>query len=125
MTNVTEQHESLWRLAAAPAVWAAHLLLSYITVAVGCAKFTAPFESFFAIRFALGGYTLLALGLLAWFGWRAWQRHPRGASRLPHGEDSASSRYRFLGFTTLLLCGLSAIAVLFQSLPAVLIGSCQ
>ncbi len=125
MTNVTEKQESLWRLVAAPAVWAAHLVLSYATAAIWCAKFTERSESFSDVRLAIGAYTLVALVLLTWFGWRGWQRHPRGPSRLPHDEDSATSRYRFLGFATLLLCGLSAVAVLLQSLPAVLIGSCQ
>jgi hypothetical protein len=125
MTNVTEKQESLWRLVAAPAVWAAHLLLSYVTAAIWCSKFTSHSGNFSSVRTAIGVYTLVALSLIAWVGWRGWQRHAHGASSLPHNADSASSRYRFLGFATLLLSGLSAVAVLLQLLPALFIGSCQ
>lgn len=125
MTNVSEKQESLWRLVAAPALWAAHLLSSYATVAIWCAKFTPDFGSFSNVRAAIGVYTVVALSLIGRVGWRGWQRHTEGASSLPHEEDSPSSRHRFLGFATLLLAGLSAVAVLLQALPALFIGSCQ
>ena len=37
-THLPEEKESLWVLTAAPTIWAVHLLLSYITAAVWCAK---------------------------------------------------------------------------------------
>lgn len=124
-TDVTEKQQSLWRLVAAPALWAAHFMLCYITASVWCAKFTPGSGSFVTVRTAIFAYTVAALLLIARVAWSGWQRHTLGNTPPPHDADSAPSRHRFLGFATLLLSGLSAIAVVFQTLPALFIGSCQ
>lgn len=121
----SEKKESLWMLAAAPLVWAAHLLLSYCTAAIWCAKFVGPSGSLAAVQLAIGLYTLVGLVGIALIGWRAWRRHSYADSKLPHDADSPADRHRFLGFIGLLLSGLSALAVVYQALAAVFIGSCQ
>jgi hypothetical protein len=71
-------------------------------------------------------YTLLAivgLGLLAQRGWRRHRAH-RGTPSA-HARDTAEGRHRFLGFALLLLAGLSAVAVLYAALAALLIESCR
>ena len=114
-----------WRLVAGPTVWAAHFLLSYVTAAVWCAKAGVPATSLGAARVALAGYTVVALAVIAGFGWRGWRQHRQGDARLPHDAASAADRQRFLGFATLLLCGLGFVAVLYSALAIGVIGTCR
>lgn len=123
-TNLPEKKESLWMLAASPLIWAAHLLLSYCTAAIWCAKFVGPSGSLRAVQIAIALYTLTGLVGIAVLGWRGWRRHNYADAILPHDFDSPADRHRFLGFASLLLAGLSAVAVLYQALAAVFIGSC-
>jgi len=123
--RIAEQNESLWRLTAAPLVWAAHLLLSYCTAAIWCAKVAARGESLGMARLAIGGYSAVALAAILVIGWRGYKRHTFAGSTLPHDFDSPEDRHRFLGFATLLLSGVSAVAVIYQALAAALIGSCR
>lgn len=123
--DLSEKKESLWALAAAPLIWAGHLLFSYCTAAIWCAKFAAPGGSLGAVRIAIALFTLIGLVGIALVGWRGWKRHSHGDSRLPHDFDSPEDRHRFLGFATLLLAGLSGVAVLYQALTVVFIGSCR
>lgn len=120
-SRVDESRESLWRLVAAPLVWAAHLLASYGTAAIACEKL-GVLE---ATRWAIGAFTALALALIAVFGVQAYRRHRYGDANGPHDFDSPQDRHRFLGFATLLLAGLSGVAVVFQALPALIFGSCR
>jgi hypothetical protein len=120
-----EEDESLWRLAASPLAWAAHLLLSYCTAAIWCEKVAGRTGSLASARVAIAAYTVIALVVIVVIGWRGYKRHTFGDSSLPHDFDSPDDRHRFLGFATLLLSGLSAVAVLYQALAAVIIGSCR
>lgn len=123
--DLSEKKESLWMLAAAPLIWAGHLLSSYCTAAIWCAKFAGPEGSLAGVRLAIALYTLVGLTAIALIGWRGWKRHRFGDSPLPHDFDSPGDRHRFLGFATVLLAGLSGVAVLYQALAAVFIGSCR
>jgi hypothetical protein len=117
-----EKGESLWLLAAGPLAWAAHFLLSYGTAAIWHAK-AAPGSPGVPVQAAIGVYTVLALGAIAVVAWRGWRRHRLGGSAPPHDDDSPAGRHRFLGHAALLLAGMSAIAVLYAQLAAVLAGS--
>jgi hypothetical protein len=125
VSDLPESRESLWTLAASPLAWAAHFLLSYVTAAVWCAKFAKPGDSLSGVRVAIGVYTVLALAVIAVVGARGWRRHRHGHAPLPHDADTPEDRHRFLGFATVLLSGLSAVAVLYASLAAVFIGDCR
>ena len=114
----------LWRLVAGPVVWALHFLASYVTAAVWCAR-VAPAAPLGPARIALFGYTAVALAVIAWSGWRAWQRHRAGRQAPPHDDATVGDRHRFLGQATALLCGLSFVAVVYTALGAVVIGSCR
>ena len=120
-----EAEESLGTLAASPLIWAAHLLLSYGTGAVWCAKVAGPGGSLRSVQAAIAVYTLASLAGIALIGRRGWRRHRFGDSALPHDFDSPADRHRFLGFATVLLSGLSAVAVLYQALATAFIGSCR
>jgi hypothetical protein len=124
-SDLPEMRESLWMLAASPMVWAAHFLLSYVTASVWCAKFAEPGDSLSGVRTAIGVYTVLALAAIAAVGWRGLRRHRHGHAEVPHDADTPEDRHRFLGFATLLLSGLSAVAVLYASLVVVFIADCR
>lgn len=117
---------SLWLLTIAPTIWAAHLLLSYITAAVWCAKFAGADGSLGGVRTAVAWYTTVALAGIAFVGWEGFRRHSYGgAEATTHDLDSAEDRHRFLGFATLLLSGLSAVAVLYAALAAMYFDTCR
>ena len=119
------RRESLWVLIAGPIIWSVHFLACYLTAAIWCAKLAAPDGAVGPVRWAVAGYTAAALvGIgLSFFG--ALKRHRYGTATVPHDYDSAADRHRFLGFATLLLAGLSAVAVLYVGLVVVFIGSCR
>ena len=120
-----ESRASLWGLIAGPLIWAVHFLLSYVTVAIWCAKATAVAASLGGARTALAVYTGVALAAIVAFGWHAWRRHRWGEAELPHDAACAGDRHRFLGFAGFLLCVLSAIAVLYTALAIAAIGTCR
>lgn len=125
MSTKPEQNESLWMLTVSPTIWAMHFLASYLTAAIWCAKFTGPDRSLATARAAIGIYTAIALVGIGATGWIAYRRHRFGNKPLPHDADTPEDRHRFLGFSTLLLSGLSAIATIFVALTIVFIGSCD
>src|SRR5688572_2396372 len=98
--ELEEHRESLWRLAAPPLIWAAHLLLCYCTAAIFCEKFAARGDSLGAVRTAIAVYSALALIAIFVIGLRGYQRHRYGDSTTPHDFDSPEDRHRFLGFAT-------------------------
>lgn len=119
-----ERSANLWRLVAGPSAWALHFLLCYATAAVWCAK-QARLPPSAGLQGTLWTYTAIALATIAWFGWRAWRHHAWGRASLPHDDPTAGDRHRFLGYATLLLCGLSFIAVLYSALAIAFVGSCR
>jgi hypothetical protein len=145
----TSGHYSLWLLTIAPAIWAAHLLLCYITAAVWCAKFIAPGGALGGVRSAVAWYTVAALTGIAWIGWEGFRRHRHpsttlgaspsttlgaspstalgasGTEATTHDLDSAEDRHRFVGFATLLLAGLSAVGVIYAALAASYFETCR
>ncbi len=120
-----ESRASLWMLIAGPTVWATHFLLSYVTAAIWCAKAAAPAVPLGSARVALVAYTVAALVAIALLGWRGWRQHRWGSAELPHDAASAGDRHRFLGFATLLLCGLSFVAVAYMAIAMSVIGTCR
>jgi hypothetical protein len=125
MSQTAEKHQSLWLLTASPLIWAAHFLLCYITASIWCAKVVGPGGSLGGVRMAIAVYTVLALAAIGIIGWIAYRRHSYGHADLPHDDDTPEDRHRFLGFATLLLSALSAVATVYAALVAVFIGSCH
>jgi hypothetical protein len=119
-----ESRQSLWLLTASPALWAAHFLLCYLTASVWCAKVVGPGGSLTTARAAIAVYTALALTAIGIIGRVGYRRHSLGAAELPHDDDTPEDRRRFLGFATLLLSGLSAVAVIYAALVAAFIERC-
>lgn len=112
----------LWFLAVGPAIWGLHFMVSYVTMAVACARM--PDAALTTQRIALAALTGAALLGIAAAGARAARRHLRGGDGLPHDDDTAGDRRRFLGFAALLLCALSFVATAWVALPLVFFGTC-
>lgn len=119
-----ERRQSLWLLTASPLVWAAHFLLCYITASLWCAKLAGPGGSFTTVRVAILVFTVVALAAIGVIGRGGYRRHRLGQAELPHDDDTPEDRHRFLGFATLLLSALSAVAVVYASLVIFFFRSC-
>lgn len=117
--------DSLWLLTVAPATWAAHFMLCYLTAAIWCAKLAGPGGSLGGVRNAIGWYTAVALAAIAIVGWAGFRRHRHGTETTTHDLDTPADRHRFLGFATLLLAGLSATATVYVALSAVFFDTCR
>lgn len=124
---------SLWLLTLAPTIWAVHLLLSYITAAIWCAKAAAPSGALGDVRTAVTWYTAVALLGIAAVGVEGFRRHRYptpghrggGTETTTYDLDTPEDRHRFLGFATLLLAGLSAVAVAYAALAATFFETCR
>lgn len=126
MSRTSEASESLWALGLAPLIWAGYFLLSYATAAVWCARMAAAGGDLGGGRIVIATYTAVALVLIALCAHRGFRRHTYGeAAAPPHDRDSDESRHRFLGFASLLLSGLAAVATIYVALPLVLAPGCR
>jgi uncharacterized BrkB/YihY/UPF0761 family membrane protein len=124
MNLTSEKNQSLWLLITSPVIWAAHLMLSYVTVSIWCSKAVAPNDSFWNVRVAIVVYTIIALAIIGFTGWVGYRRHSLGFAELPHDNDTPEDRHRFLGFSTLLLSALSGVATLYAALVVIYFRSC-
>jgi hypothetical protein len=120
-----ERDESLWLLTIAPSLWAVHFLLSYVTASIWCGKVVGPEGPLGGARAAIVAYTAVALIGIARTGWIGFRRHGYGAETVPHDFDAPEGRHRFLGFATLLLSGLSAVATMYVALAVLFIKTCR
>jgi hypothetical protein len=125
MTSQTPDKDTLWMLTLAPAIWAAHLMLCYLTAAIWCAKVAGPDGGLGGVRSAIGWYTAAALTGIAIIGWGVFRRHSHGTETVPHDFDSPDDRHRFLGFATLLLAGLSGVATLYVAFAGMFFDTCR
>lgn len=114
--------ESLWTLFTAPVIWAGHFLVAYVAAAVACARGA----DLGLVRAGIGGATILALGGIVVAGLLAWRQWGFGNSGdPPHDEGTRRDRLLFQGFATLLLSGLSFVAVVYQALPVLFLADCR
>ena len=115
----------LWWLTISPGIWALHFLASYLTAAIWCAKLAGREGSLGGARIAIAAYTVVALAAVATMGLRSHRRHATGTATVPHDFDTPEDRTRFLGFASLLLSLLSAVAIVFAALPLLFIETCR
>jgi hypothetical protein len=121
MNSLPEKKESLWLLIVSPAIWAAHFMLCYLTAAIWCQKFAGRDGTLGGVRVAI----LISLTGIGLNGWGGLRRHRHGSETTPHDFDSPADRHRFLGFATLLLSALSAVATLFAAIVALFFEDCR
>jgi hypothetical protein len=124
-SHVSERRESMWVLTISPGIWAAHFMLCYVAAAIWCAKAPTPLAALGTIRTLVVLLTALALGGIALTGWIGYRAHSYGSASLPHDDDTPEDRHRFLGYATVLLSGLSAVAVVYAALVIVFVRTCE
>lgn len=117
--------DTLWTLIAAPTIWGFHFLFSYFFVAYQCAPNADPFREISVARVAIGVVTLVCLGLIALILRRSWREWRTQGGGFRNAQDTPEARERFLEFSTLLLALLSFVAVVFETLPVLMIGDCR
>ncbi|TCR00553.1 hypothetical protein [Neorhizobium sp. JUb45] len=122
---IPREVESLWTLFTAPTVWAIHFVGCYAAVAVYCAKAATLDLSFETVRLALGGFTIVALAVIVLSAYLAWRQWSFGVQDPPHDEPTRDGRTLFQGYATLLLSGLSFVAVVYAAIPLLFIAECQ
>ncbi|SFU21287.1 hypothetical protein [Mesorhizobium sp. YR577] len=124
MRIIPKEMESLWTLFTAPVVWALHFLICYVGAAVYCAKSNQISFSFEAVRIGVVIVTMTALALIAMSGFLAWRQWGFGTYDPPHDDPTGHDRKLFQGFATLLLSGLSFVAVIYVAMPLLFIAGC-
>ncbi|MBI2389691.1 MAG: hypothetical protein HYV09_08845 [Deltaproteobacteria bacterium] len=117
------RRDSLWWMVVSPSLWALHVLLSYGTVAVWCAKIASRDGALDGARVAVLVYTAFALTGVVAVGARGLGRERAVAT--PRYADTPGARRRFLGYTNLLLSALSFVAIVFGALPVLYLRSCR
>jgi hypothetical protein len=123
--DLPEEKETVWRLTMAPLLWATYFLACYGTASIWCAKVAGPDGSLWGVRAAIAAYTVIALAGIGLIGRAGLRRHRHGLETEPHDFDTPGDRHRFLGFATLLLAGLSAVATLYVAMAAVFVADCR
>ncbi len=131
MNNTTKSNTefkrrgSLWLLTISPLIWSAHFLCSYVTAAVWCAKYVGEDGMLNPVRGAIAIYTVVALLGIGITGWIGYRNYSFGDGSSSHDDDTPEDRHRFMGFATLLLSGLSAVATIFVAAVAAFIETCN
>ncbi len=116
-----ESRESLWWLAAAPLIWLVHLLASYLTAAIFCAKSDGD-ASLGSVRVAIALYSTVALAALVGVALRGVRNKGRADAL---DVDSTRARHGFLGLAVLLLSLLAMLGVVLAALPAAFTDTCR
>ena len=116
----------LWRVIVSPIIWAVHFLASYVTVAVYCEK-AGRDAALGPAEIAVIGYTVVALAAIGWSTWGLWQVRGRSLTDddFEYEHNVPEERHRFLDHVALMLCVLSAVAVLYVAIPMLYLTSCR
>ena len=117
--------DNLWTLIAAPIVWGFHFLFSYFLAAYRCAPNADLFKEIVSTRVAVIVVTVVSLGLIALILRRAFREWRADGGGFRNDRDTVRARERFLEFSTLLLAALSFVAVIFETMPVLLIWDCR
>lgn len=118
------QIETLWTLFTSPVVWAIHFLACYIGAAVFCEKPLLFANDFNNLRIGIAVATIISLCMIVFAALLAWRQWGFGSGAPPHDNPTRRERMLFQGYATLLLSGLSFIAVIFTAMPALFITEC-
>ena len=126
VTRETGTGTDLWRVIFAPGVWAVHFLFCYVFAAVYCEKLgrDAPLD---LASWVIVGATVVALGLIGLSTLWLWRVRGRSLTDddFEFEHNNAEERHRFLSHVALMLCVLSAVAVLYVAIPMLYLTSCR
>jgi len=116
----------LWRIIVSPTIWAVHFLASYVTVAVFCEK-AGRAAALAPAEVAVIAYTAAALAGIGWSTWGLWRVRGRSLTDddFEYEHNTPEERHRFLSHVALMLCLLSAVAVIYVAIPMLYLSSCR
>lgn len=116
----------LWKVIAAPIIWAFHFLVCYVLAAVYCEK-AGRGASLEDIRIWLIVATIAALAGIGATALTLWRVRARSLTDndFEFEHNTAEERHRFLSHVALMLCALSAIAVLYVFIPVLYLSTCR
>lgn len=115
---------TLWTLIVPPLAWAAHFMFSYVYAAVRCAK-AGRFALVGDVRLGIAAATAIALAVVLVSAYVAWAQSRLPGDPPPHDDSTHEDRFRFLAIATLLLAGLSFVAIVFTAIPALYFEDCR
>lgn len=116
----------LWRVIAAPIIWAAHFLFCYVYGAVYCAK-AGREADLVSVQMAVAVATVIALVGIGFSTRHLWRVRGRSLTNNDYEfeHNTPEERHRFLSHVALMLCVLSAVAVIYVAIPAATLTSCR
>ena len=116
----------LWRVIAAPIIWALHFLFCYIYAAIYCEK-AGRSAALGDVRIAVAVATLIALAGIGLSTRHLWRVRGRSLTDddFEFEHNTPEERHRFLSHVALMLCVLSAVAVLYVAIPMLYLSSCR
>jgi hypothetical protein len=121
------QNVPFWLLGIPVVAWALHFLASYIVAAVYCAKTalleTAALSPISTARWWIVAITLVTLAITGFAASRGYVGYRSTAAG--DATDKSGRECRFLASVLLLLCALSAVAMLFVGAVAFSFDDCR
>lgn len=120
--DTTTGHEPLWVPVVAPAIWSVHFMLCYTMAALWCGRFSSTPS--FGLRTPIAIVTVVSLAAIAVFFHHGFKRHRYALSNRSHDDDTPEDRDHFVAFTTMLLAGLSLVAVVFETVAIAVVQRC-
>jgi len=121
-----ETGTDLWRVIAAPSIWAVHFLVCYVVGAVYCEK-AGRSVTLLPVQWIVGFATAVALALVALLIRSLWKVRGRSVATQNYSFSGniPQERHRFLSHVALMLCALSIAAIVFGTIPAVILETCR
>jgi hypothetical protein len=126
VTRETGSGTDLWRVIAAPIVWALHFLFCYVWVAIHCEK--AGRDAMLGdARVAVILATVVALAAVGWSTHGLWRVRGRSLTDddFEFEHNTPEERHRFLSHVALMLCVLSAVGIAYVAIPVFTLATCR
>ncbi len=116
----------LWRVIAAPVIWALHFLFCYVFAAIYCEKLGRE-AALGNVRIAVAVATVAALAGIGLSTRHLWGERGRSLTDndFEYEHNTPEERHRFLSHVALMLCALSAIGVIYVAIPVFYLTSCR
>ena len=116
----------LWRVIAAPIIWALHFLFCYVYAAIYCEKAgrDASLDHPTLVVIIATLVALAGIGLSTRHIWRVRARSLTD-NDFEFEHNTPEERHRFLSHVALMLCVLSAVAVLYVTIPMLYVSPCR
>jgi hypothetical protein len=121
MQNLLNRN-SFFSLIIAPVIWGAHFLASYAIVSLACAAATTEPLLFDmnVVDVSMAILTLVAIALFIYIGAVNYAKWQRALHQQAPGDDLS----RFFALCSVMLCGVSAVAVIWVAFPTYMLPPC-